>query len=44
LGLVFAISNGIAAELSEKDLNAANEVFTPEQTRWIVIFTGPNVS
>ncbi len=44
LGLAVAISSGIPAEVSEKDFKAANEVFTPEETRWIVSFTSPTVS
>ncbi len=44
LGLAVAISDGILAGLSEKNFNAANEVFTPEETRWIVSFISLEVS
>jgi hypothetical protein len=44
LGLAVAISFGFMTESGEKDFNAANEVFTPEETRWIVSFTSPSVS
>jgi hypothetical protein len=44
LGLAVAISHGFTAELSEKYFNAADEVFTSEETRWLVSFTNPEVS
>jgi hypothetical protein len=42
--LALVISAIIVTELSEQNLNAANKVFTPEETRGIVSFTSPEVS
>ncbi len=38
LGLTVAIADGIMKESCEKDIGAANQVFTLQETRWIVSF------